>query len=97
MKIINYTFLLLLIIFTNSCGYKAINNLDSYDFIISDYELTGDKKINFILEKNFKRFKSDGNSKLELKIVGISEKNISILSKDTEGNVSINHYRNIII
>ena len=88
MKIINYTFLLLLIIFTNSCGYKAINNLDSYDFIISDYELTGDKKINFILEKNFKRFKSDGNSKLELKIVGISEKNISILSKDTEGNVS---------
>ena len=81
MKKINYI-LLVLLICTSSCGYRAINNLNSYNFIISDYELTGDKKINFILDKNFKRFNTNENSNLKFKILGTSKKNISILSKD---------------
>ena len=87
MKKINYI-LLVLLICTSSCGYRAINNLNSYNFIISDYELTGDKTVNIILDKNFKRFNTNENSNLVFKILGTSKKNISILSKDTEGNVS---------
>ena len=87
MKLIKY-FLLILLIFSSSCGYKSINNLESYNFVINKYDLTGDKKINYILEKNFKRFQSDENDQLNFKILANSEKNISVLSKNTDGKVS---------
>lgn len=87
MKIINSIFLLILI-FTTACGYQAVNNLDSYNFVINKYELTGDKKINFILEKNFRRFQLSDTNGPKLNILGESKKNISILSKDPSGNVT---------
>ena len=87
MRIIKYI-LLILLIFSSSCGYKAINNLEGFNFVINKYELTGDKKINYILEKNFKRFQSDESDQLSFKILTASEKNISILSKNTDGKVS---------
>ena len=87
MKIINSIFLLILI-FTTACGYQAVNNLDGYNFVINKYELTGDKKINFILEKNFKRFQLSDINGPKLNILGESKKNISILSKDPSGNIT---------
>ena len=86
MRIIKYI-LLILLIFSSSCGYRAVNNLKNYDFVINKFELSGDKKINYILEKNFKRFQSEENQS-DLKIFAESEKNISILSKNTEGEVT---------
>ncbi len=87
MKLIKY-FLLILLIFSSSCGYKSINNLESYNFVINKYDLTGDKKINYILEKNFKKFQSNENDQLNFNILTNSEKNISVLSKNTDGKVS---------
>ena len=85
MKIINSIFLLILI-FTTACGYQAVNNLDGYNFVINKYELTGDKKINFILEKNFKRFQNDdAKSTLDLIIHANNEINRFITSKNTAG------------
>lgn len=84
--IIRYiTFLLL--IFTLSCGYKAVNNLESFNFAISKYELSGDKKINYILDRNFKRFQSNKNNEINYKILAESKKNISALSKDIAGKI----------
>ena len=87
MKIIKYVSIILLI-FSSSCGYKSVNNLESFNFIISKYELAGDKKINYILERNFKRFQSDENNPTNFKILATSEKKISAVSKNTDGKVS---------
>ena len=87
MKIIKYI-LITLLIFSSSCGYKSVNNLESYNFVISKYELNGNKKINYILEKNFKRFQSDENDSTNFKILAVSEKKISAVSKNTDGKVS---------
>ena len=86
MKIIKYI-LFILLFFSSSCGYKALNNLEGYNFFISEYQLSGDKKIDYILEKNFKRFQSNKNQS-NFKIFAESEKKISILSKNTDGKVS---------
>ena len=87
MKIIKYI-LIILLIFSSSCGYKSVNNLESFNFVISKYEFTGDKKINYIIEKNFKRFQSEKNDSANFKILAASEKKISAVSKNTDGKVS---------
>ncbi len=86
MIIIRYiTFILL--IFTLSCGYKAVNNLESFNFTIGKYELIGDRKVNYVLERNFKRFQTNNNGK-NYKVLAKSKKNISTLSKDSAGKIS---------
>ena len=54
--------LIILLFLQFSCGYKIANNSSYYEFQILSYELTGEKKINNILDKNFKRFKDYKNS-----------------------------------
>ena len=87
MKIIKYI-LIILLIFSSSCGYKSVNNLESFNFVINEYEFSGDKKINYILERNFKRFQSDENNPTNFKILATSEKKISAVSKNTDGKVA---------
>lgn len=87
MKIIKYILLIILIL-PSSCGYKAVNNIKSFNFIISEYEFKGDKKINYLLEKNFKRLGSNESSETDFKIISESKKNISVVTKDTKGEVS---------
>lgn len=87
MKIIKYI-LIILLIFSSSCGYKSVNDLESFNFIISKYEFSGDKKVNYILEKNFKRFQLDENDLSNFKILAASKKKISAVSKNTDGKIS---------
>ena len=69
-----------------SCGYKIVNNLDNFKFKIIDYKLTGEKKINNILEKNFKRFEnSDAISTSDFIIHANNEIKKSTTSKNTAG------------
>ena len=69
-----------------SCGYKIVNNLDNFKFKIIDYKLTGEKKINNILEKNFKRFEnSDAISTSDFIIHANNKINKSTTSKNTAG------------
>ncbi len=82
-KIILITFLL----FQVGCGYKIANNSSYYKFQILSYELTGEKKINNILEKNFKRFKDNENASFIYKLNSDSKMVRSITSKDTSENV----------
>ena len=78
--------LIFLFFFQVSCGYKIVNNLDNFKFQIIDYKLTGEKKINNILEKNFKRFENnDAKSTLDLIIHANNEINRFITSKNTAG------------
>ena len=87
MKIIKYI-LIILLIFSSSCGYKSVNNSESFNFVINKYEFSGDKKINYILERNFKRFQSDENNLTNFEILAASEKKISAVSKNADGKVA---------
>jgi len=85
MKIYKFSILIILL-FLTACGYKIANNIEDYKFNISNYELTGNKKINNILDTNFKRFKKNENLTKKYKIESISNFKTSITSKDTAGN-----------
>ena len=85
MKIYKFSILIILL-FLTACGYKIANNIEDYKFNISNYELTGNKKINNILDTNFKRFKKNENLTKKYKIESISNFKTSITSKDTTGN-----------
>ena len=64
-----------------------VNNSSYYEFQILSYELTGDKKINNILDKNFTRFKDYKNSSSVYKLKSDSNMIKSITSKDSSENV----------
>ena len=68
-----------------SCGYKIVNNLDNFRFTIIDYKLTGEKRINNLLDKNFKRFENNSQSISNFIVNANSATNRSIISKNSSG------------
>ena len=78
--------LITLFFFQTSCGYKIVNNLDNFKFTIIDYKLTGEKKINNLLDKNFKRFEDNISQSISNFIVHANSSiNRSITSKNSSG------------
>ena len=78
--------LIVLFFFQTSCGYKIVNNLDNFKFNIIDYKLSGEKKINNILDKNFKRFEDNISQSTSNFIVHANSSiNRSITSKNSSG------------
>ena len=55
---INKIVLILLFFLLSACGYK-IANKNNFEFGISKYELTGERKINQYLERNFKKIRQE--------------------------------------
>ena len=79
--------LITLILLQFGCGYKIANNASYYEFQILSYDLTGEKKINNILDKNFKRFGDTKNPSSVYKLTSDSEMIRSTTSKDSSGNI----------
>ena len=76
-------FLITLILLQFGCGYKIANKSSNYNFQILSFELTGEKKINNILDQNFKRFKDNNNSPFIYELISNSKMIKSITSKDS--------------
>mgnify|MGYP001477177790 FL=1 len=76
-------FLITLILLQFGCGYKIANNSNYYKFQILSYELTGEKKINNILRRNFDRFKDNINSPSVYRLTSESSMIKTITSKDS--------------
>ena len=83
---INKIILIVLLFFQVAYGYKIANNIDGYTFNISKYELKGEKKINNILERNFKRFQNNVDSKKKFNLKSYSNVAKTITSKNTSGD-----------
>jgi outer membrane lipopolysaccharide assembly protein LptE/RlpB len=79
--------LIILLFLQFGCGYKIANNSDYYKFQILSYELTGEKKINNILRRNFDRFKDNINSPSVYRLTSESSMIKTITSKDSSENV----------
>ena len=79
-------FLLIIFFFQASCGYKIANNIENYKFFISDYKLNGERKINNLLENNFKRFQQKQSLPKTYKLITNSKIIKTTTSKDAAGN-----------
>lgn len=84
-KITNYI-LLFFLFFLSSCAYEPILNNKNYQFSINLHKINGDQKINSIIINKFNNLK--GNEKIyDLTLTSNKEK--SIISKDTKGDPSV--------
>ena len=84
MKIINIIIILNLIVL-NSCGYKPLNQLYSYNFEIISSKFEGNKQINKNLEKNFIKFENKADATRSFKIETNSELIKKVTSNDSKG------------
>tara|TARA_B100000989_G_scaffold298622_1_gene288788 strand:- start:16 stop:474 length:459 start_codon:yes stop_codon:yes gene_type:complete len=81
---------ILIIFFTifvlNGCSYEPILSNKNYDFKINKINITGDKKINEIINNSLKK-RNKGNNFYDLNIETTKYKNI--VSSDLKGNPKI--------
>ena len=81
--IITVPFLILLI---SSCSYQKMNSVDQKKFHIKEFEVSGDKRESFIIQKKVQRF-SNKNSLNKIKIFINLKKNKSIKEKNIQNKV----------
>jgi len=84
MKIVKPIIFILLFLMS-SCGYKVLNNLESYNFRITEFKSTGKKKINKILGNNFQRFSENSAQGNDIKIEANTKFMTSVVSKNNAG------------
>ena len=84
---------LIVIFFVNACSYQKMNSINQKKFFIQEFEINGDTRESFIIQKKIKRF-SNKDSANKIKILinltkgkTIKEKNIQ--NKVTKYNLSL--------
>ena len=87
MKIFKQIFYLLFI-FVTSCGYQSIETYYKGDFQISELNITGNKNINRVIDRNLKKPNDNNNSSNLLKIEIKTDLNKSIITKNSKGEAT---------
>ena len=87
MKIFKQIFYILFI-FVTSCGYQSIETFYKGDFQITELNITGNKNINRIIERNLKKATEINNSSNLLKIEIKTDLNKSIITKNRKGEAT---------
>ena len=87
MKIFKLIFYLLFI-FVTSCGYQSIETYYKGDFQISELNITGNKNINRIIDRNFKKTTENNNSSNLIKLEIKTDYNKSIITKNSKGEAT---------
>ena len=82
-KIINFLILILVLSLTN-CDYKPIYSEKNSNFRVEIDSITGNKKVNSILTKNFKSLKVNNSLIYNLNIVSSLQK--TVISNDSKGD-----------
>ena len=87
MKIIKFIITVpLLILLISSCSYQKMNSVDQKKFHIKEFEVSGDKRESFIIQKKILRF-SNENSINKIKILIKLKRNKSIKEKNIQNKV----------
>ena len=76
----------LLILFLNGCNYQPIYSSKNVKFSITEFQSTGDNKINKLLIKKLEIYKNDNLDTTKYNLNISSEVNKSISAKDKKGN-----------
>tara|TARA_B100000941_G_C28414386_1_gene505292 strand:- start:423 stop:893 length:471 start_codon:yes stop_codon:yes gene_type:complete len=92
-KIKFITSVLFILLLISSCSYQNINSKNQKKFNIQEFDITGDPRTSFIIQKKIQRFSNeDSNNKIKLfvelnKNKSIREKNIQ--NKVTKYSISL--------
>ena len=92
-KINLFIITILSILFAISCSYQKMNSIDQKKFHIQEFEVSGDARDSFLIQKKIQRFSNkDSNNKIKIlieleKSKTIKEKNIQ--NKVTKYNLSL--------
>ena len=84
---------LLVSFFVTACSYQKMNSIDQKKIFIQEFEINGDRRESFVIQKKIKRFSNkDGANKIKIYInltkgKTIKEKNIQ--NKVTKYNLSL--------
>ena len=84
MKYKKYLKIILLIFLVNSCGFKPINQ--GANFKIENFELIGDKKINYIIKNKINNRSNVSGKSLDLQV--ITKKNKIIKEKNIKNEIT---------
>jgi len=79
--------ILLVVALITGCSYKPILSKKNYEFSIEKIKFSGDKEVNYFIEKKLKNFKNK-NSKDKYYIEIKTSKIKNIISNDTKGDPS---------
>ena len=81
-------FFYILFIFVTSCGYQSIETFYKGDFQITELNITGNKNINRIIDRNLKNSNENNNSSNLLKVEIKTDLNKSIITKNSKGEAT---------
>lgn len=87
MKILKQ-FFYILFIFVTSCGYQSIETYYKGDFQITELNITGNKNINRVIDRNLKKPNENNNSSNFLKVEIKTDLNKSIITKNSKGEAT---------
>ena len=76
----------LFVLFLNGCNYQPIYSSKDVKFSISEFQSSGDNKINKLLIKKLEIYKNDSLDTAKYNLNIVSEINKSISAKDKKGN-----------
>ena len=85
MKKRDFIILIVLLTFLNGCGYSPVFSKKTSNFAIVELKLSGDRKLNTIINNNLNYYKNLESKKL-FSIVVNNNFDKQISSKDTKGN-----------
>ena len=86
-KQISKNLLIIIFFITTSCGYKALEGLDTYNLNIKEFNTSGDKRINFKIKNNL-IFKSSKINKINLIIDVHTTKKKEIKEKNIKNEIT---------
>ena len=90
-----FTFIisLILVFSTYSCSYQKMNSMDQKKFYVQEFEVTGETRESFIIQKKIQRFSNkDSKNKIKIKIDLVKNKTVqekNIQNKVTKYNLSL--------
>jgi hypothetical protein len=84
---------LIVIFFVTACSYQKMNSINQQKFFIQEFEINGDPRESFVIQKKIKRFSNeDSTNKIKILINSTKGKTIkekSIQNKVTKYNLSL--------
>ena len=84
-KYITITSVILLLI--SSCSYQKMNSQDQKKFYIQEFDISGDTRTSFIIQKKIQRF-SNKDSDNKIKLLVVLDKNKTIQEKNIQNKVT---------
>ena len=84
-KYITITSVILLLI--SSCSYQKMNSQDQKKFYIQEFDISGDSRTSFIIQKKIQRF-SNEDSDNRIKLLVVLDKNKKIQEKNIQNKVT---------